>query len=322
MASLRHQLEMFSPHAENSSDEVCEAFLRAVLTDRCCDDLLQLASCAHLHHLVWHALSLSLTIMSESQRNTACRTVFTCLLTKSESETGYSARLVATAARLLSQTGCAAILDQVLEVLTPDQEDDEAWSENDKLVLRLDCVLALLQKLLLIDGACGEELSLKVLPILLCVLQEFEASDVRKTKILYVLHVFYVKENEQDILALWRAVEKSDPDLALALLCRLCVHLKKNRGFGSLLQLPSFWSFVFERMEQTGLRKNNPLALSKQAMFLLRETVEACVAEKIVVNAEPWMMWNPKKSTARDWNAYLTLFELLEQYSIHLIEPV
>jgi hypothetical protein len=314
---LQKQLESFAHVAESSSDEINEAFLRALLVaggEQLQNQLIDLVCEPHLHQLVWHGLALA--PLSDQQLQFSVVKVFQSLLEASNSQ-----RLVSAAARLVAKSGLECIMQQLIALVKPSAEDEEAWTDNDSEVQKLDCVLMLLQKLLAI-GACDAPLCKDLLPVLLSVLKDQEASDVRKAKILGMLHMFYAQvHDDQSVLDLWAAVGHSDPDLALALMCRMCAHLNKARRFGVLLGLSSFWSFVYQRMEENGLRKNIPLALSKQAMFLLRESVEACSKEKVVVSAEPFMSWT-LKSSVRDWNSFLTLFELLEQYSIHLIEPV
>ncbi len=319
---FQHQLEVFAKHAETCSDDVCEAFLRAILPSDSgvgCECLIGLSHVSHLHSLVWHGLTL--VSLTDDQRRQTLPIVLESLLVQAEVSDVLPSKLVTAAARLVgSNAGFEFIAHQVLSILRP-SGDEEAWVDSDKDVRRFACLLGLIQKLLIMNS-CQESLSQQVLPVFLQVLQDQDAADVRKSKILGMIHHFYAVVGEEKVLPLWAAVEKSDPDLALALMCRMCAHLNKGNRFRQLLELPAFWAFVFRRMEENGLRKNIPLALSKQAMFLLREAVEACASLKISVRAEPFMTWNPKTSQARDWNAFLTLFELLEQYSIHLIEPV
>lgn len=273
-----------------------------------------------LHLLVWHGLAL-LPSLSEDQRRVAFSEVMACLLSESEvSDSALFNRLVAAAARLLDS---ASIADHALTLIRP-TADEEAWADSDKDLRRFNCVLKLIEKLLVKENSCTTALSLRILPVMLEVLADPAACDLRKAKILGMIHHFYAHVEERQVPELWAAVSKySDADAVLALLCRMVAHLNKGGRFRVLLESHSFWAFVFKCMEDNGLRKNIPLSLSKQAMFLLREAVEACAALRLTIsNAEPFFFWNPKASNVRDWNAFLTLFELLEQYSIHLIEPV
>ena len=318
MQTLEGQLSAFA--GCTTDEDVCTAFLRAVLPPHCAPQLVALLRDRRdLAHLALLGLSLA----DAEERADAAPAVLGALLSCEDEEA--VPRLTRAATRLLPGLGAAEA--RVLETVAP-AADEEAWAEQEVAVRALGRVLGLLEAL----STAGNEaarvgLSREVLPALLRVAADSEgAAPLRRSMILRRLHSFYASPREQSVAELWATLERAAPDDALELLCRVAGHLRQGGRLARLAVLPAFWQFLFRRMEECGLYKNVPLARAKQAAYAVREAVSALAADKaLAVAAEPWMQWRPiaaaSAAAVRDWETYLSLFELLEQYALHLIEP-
>lgn len=198
-------------------------------------------------------------------------------------------------------------------------DDEENWSDNDVLVGFFTRAMALV-RFAILDGKYHADVARDVLPIWLDIASSPVVSPLRREQVLRYLHLFYVCPEEGSVDRLWDAIASCTPSHGLALFCRVSKHLGKR--WSVWLHKAEMWKYLFDQVAT--VVKNTPLAFAKQSTFAWREAIEACVSEKVALSFSPWFSWDPKiaKETARDWDGWLALFELMEQYSVYLIEPV
>lgn len=160
-----------------------------------------------------------------------------------------------------------------------------------------------------VDDACA-----------LCLAKHFPPAALSKDAFAQCLHLLVQKCSSYSVMPIWQACNEPGA-LGFTVLCRVSESLGAQR-WRELLQQEAFWRGVFSAFES--LHHNAPVALSKQIMFVFREALEACKAHAVTLNFPGLFCWDPKRAAQdlSDWDGWLLLYDGLEQYSMHLIEPL
>ncbi len=327
---IGRQIEQFAQCvvASHVDEDVCAGFMRALLAGRggdasVVDELVTVArDCGNDNGSDEAQLLLALLGLEQCAKDVASRRdeiaqfAVTELLRRvvgtDQRRAGTHDARMAVVARLVGRAWSA-----VRSLLLPLYNAHESCDD----VPPAELVAVALVRHIVSMGERHAELARDVLPVWLRVCQQRGGKHL-----LPALHWFYRSPDETDSLGALLAVIVTVPVAdGLPLLCRVAAQSLGAARWRVLLMArpahPTLWQWLFECCESSAVAKAVATAYSKQAVYALREAVAALEVLREPLECLPWLQWG-RDSTAADWDALLFLYDVLDNKSLHLIEPI
>lgn len=297
----------------------CSAFAKSVSALLSFTDLQECESGNHCDELVLYTsfLCAELISMNEEEKTKFLVRLFFNRVGKGMVSPSYYAEVVA---RVLmsDENRWALVSEQVLNVLTIEvarevEEDVEVASSGS-----LEKCLLLIRYALSTEEVKGRNLlAEQILPLLLGFVGSSVVPFSRKELIAPIIHLFYFEKDVLHMELFWKAVTDSGI-LGLQLLCR-CIGPLKGERLLSLLKTEGYWTFIHRWCEESVRNKNAAASLARQAQYCLRESVSASIG----LNLEGcYFKGIVSKDIVADFDEWMNLFESLDQFTLHLLEPV
>ena len=312
------------------SDSACAAFVSALL--QMGGTLSEIKELLRSANLSLESLLLVVMAMEQLMEPSDASQVSSLIFGRCLELSDQSLSSDATMSRLLKAVARVFVWDvTVVDIITPLAEHDKLWAESETNVLKFRRLCTILQHVLEMATERKRppiELYDTVLPIFLNYhMVSDRIAEVRIRSALPILHLFFRNAaTHKHIERLWATVEGAHPTQGLVLLCRVIESVPT--GLQEWLRTPAFWNWVYQHLSNHVALKSGPMSVWKQALFILREALEACndpaKGPASLEQCSPWMQWSKKeaKATLKDWDGWITLLEALEQSALSFVEPV
>lgn len=184
----------------------------------------------------------------------------------------------------------------------------------DMLLKDVDTLVKLIPFIAASKSNGGETIANDIIPVWLGAIVSSRKSP--HAGVLRTLPLLYKMTNETESTeTLWRVI--STTGLAgVDLLCRLSGALGVAR-WKLLINREATWKHIYSLF--TSLKLSTPTVQQRKVLYVLREALEMCKNSE-PFEMLPYMRWS-SPDALQDWDGWLTLWEVLENHSLYLIEP-